>query len=122
MRFASDSSALVITAGFSADETYNVIIIRLSNGEAFAEASFTIKSEGEHTVDEAKQVDVCLAQKEFYIICGAERRLKMYSYDFTGELKHAVPEARAVAVSPSQKALALGHADKIYIRHIESDT
>jgi hypothetical protein len=45
MRFSSDSSALIITAGSSAEESYNVIIIRVSMGEAFAEASFTISKE-----------------------------------------------------------------------------
>ena len=42
MIFSSDSKALVITSGKSANESYEVFVIKLQNDEAFLEANFKI--------------------------------------------------------------------------------
>jgi hypothetical protein len=60
MEFSGDSKALVISAGGSAEQKYNISVIRLEGQEAFVDANFEIESFKEHVLEDAKQIDVCL--------------------------------------------------------------
>lgn len=42
MEFSGDSKALVISATGSAEQKYNILVIRLQGEEAFVEANFDI--------------------------------------------------------------------------------
>jgi hypothetical protein len=89
MIFSSDSKTFVILSGSTFDEEYTVLIYRLENDEAFIEANFKVtETTKDSFVHEAKNIDVCYEKKEFYLQCGAHWALRLYTYDFAGNLKH----------------------------------